>query len=277
MKNHLVPFVIITLLIIGCSNNRPSKYIPFNELSFEDSLAIVNQLFDSLYSEIYQDERYKVVEESEMIYCGAHREFRIRINTDSKIMVNGKIADNITPYIYIYYNTNYEKNDMSNNYVLYSKIDKKEIINQYISSKNAAIEVENTIGAFQEIIDFKWNQVLEWKKVYKAIRTINSDTLKQPEYSAITNIDYPKTSFNKEDVFNEMLLAFYQLRNERSLNYFKKPYIEVFYETILFKKFYRNDALKVMQPINIMDIPYCKENNFWFTNEITPPPPSINY
>lgn len=274
MKFTLVITSILTLLFVSCNNSKSNKYIPFSEISTEDSLALVDQLFDSLHAEIYQNERYRVFGiMPEIIYCGAYREFYLRINSNGKRIIGDTVTKSFSPHIYAYFNTNYLKNDMSNNSVLYSRISKKEIVSQIKNAKEAAIEVENTPDAMQDIIDFKWNQVIEWESKYKTIRTLNINLLKEPEYSACINLDYPKKTIKKDDYFNEILLAFYKLRNERSLEHFNKSYLEVFYETLLFKRNYRSFALKTIQPINVKDIPYCKEHDFWMTNIPAPPPP----
>ena len=262
------------IFLTGCGNQKSSKYIPFSEISTADSLALVDQLFDSLHAEIYQDERYRVFDDmSGIIYCGAYREFYIQINSNGKRIIGDTVTKSITPHIYAYFNTNYLKNDMSNNSVLYSRISKKEIINQIKNAKEAAIEVENTHDAIQDLIDFKWNQVIEWESKYKTIRTLNINLLKEPEYSACINLDYHTKAIKEGDYFNEILLAFYRLRNERSIEHFNKSYLEVFYETLLFKRNYRCLALKTIQPISVKDLPYCKEHGFWMTNIPAPPPP----
>ena len=72
MKIVLFSINIVALFLIGCKTPKSSKHIPFSELSTEDSLAVVNQLFDSLYAEIYQDKRYSVFEDHTANLCNGH-------------------------------------------------------------------------------------------------------------------------------------------------------------------------------------------------------------
>ena len=90
--------------------------------------------------------------------------FAVRANSQNQLMVRTELMtnpDDISDRVIDFYRKNEKSNDVTNNFPMYSRISMTEIQSQLAAAEKAAEEVENTPGAMQDIIDFKWHYFSE--------------------------------------------------------------------------------------------------------------------
>lgn len=270
-----IPFL---LLIASCNQKPPTIHERFLALNEADSLALMDSLLGELKVEMYSSDIYRPIEMEIAICDISERNFmRISVNESKKIMIQGQIADNIHDKIVEFFMSNFEKNHLDNNFPLYSRIDKEELLGQIEESKRQAIAVEQAEGAAQDLIDFKWAQVEEWKSKLKTLEALSVDTLLETLQFASVQVNYP--SPKDTYIIDSIIPAFYTLRNYAAIRYLDETYIELAYRYSISKSEKAKDkldALKALFPIKVIDLPYCREHNisnYYIHVEAPPPPP----
>lgn len=274
-------FSCFTVLLSSC-NSMEDSIISYTEINEKDSLRLTKVLFDSMKTEIYANPLYKIKKEDieDIPICGLQRHeciFNIRINKNGDYMIRSELNGIITSRVYEFYMTNESKNDPGNNFPMYSRISLKEIEDQTRAAKQAALEVENTPGALQDIIDFKWRQVEEWETKKRVLIILGTKELAEVQHGTQIKLDYQSNTKNKNEILDSVLLAFYQMREFSSQRYFKRSYLSLFYEYSETGNKEVGEKLKAINFIHsilLIDKPYCKENGVYLYGEydITPPP-----
>lgn len=155
--------------------------------------------------------------------------FAVRANSQNQLMVRTELMsnpDDISERVIDFYRTNERKNDVTNNFPMYSRISLSEIESQLAAAEAAAEEVENTPGALQDIIDFKWRQYDEWNNKKKAISLYGKAELPEIHFQAHIRIEVQKGTeyqlFAK--IQSELEEAIYTLRDDASKDIFGESY-----------------------------------------------------
>lgn len=269
-------FASTLLLIHSCSDPEPEPPTPhelFVSMSEEDSLKLVDEVLDSMEVELYGIFTYQDTFENNDIYCGFRPVLRILANREGQIMIGSELNDSIHSAVVKYYWTNMGLNTEEikivatapdhpgYNFPFYSSISEEEVKWQIDEAINAAKEIESTLGATPEIIDFKWSQVHEWEKKLKAIKTLNSETLREPSLQASIHISY-QSKDPRNKIVREVLLGYLTLRSHLCKKHFQEPYLELFHRHNLTRSKSdqeKMEAIQLMMPIVVIDKPYCKE------------------
>lgn len=283
MKNvfkSIFLFCVLSFIIFGCNSNQEEE-ISYTEINQADSLRLTEILFDSMYAEIYSDPLYQLKRKDVVhtdFVCEPRGEaiLKIRVNKLGEYMIGIELNGDITNRVYEFYTTNQEKNDPTNSFPMYSRISMDELEDQIRAAKQDLKDVENTQGVSQDIIEFKKKRVEEWENKKKVLATIGGKELAEIHFQAHIELEYPQNFKKKNELLDSILLAFYQMRDKSSLKYFNRSYLSLFYEYSETKRsdiWDKLDALKVLHPIVLIDIPYCKENDVWLWNYSIPPPP----
>ena len=121
--------------------------------------------------------------------------FAVRANSQNQLMVRTELMsnpDDISERVIDFYRTNELKNDVTNNFPMYSRISLSEIESQLAGAEAAAEEVENSPGALQDIIDFKWRQYDEWNNKKKAISLYGRAELPEIHFQAHIRVEVQK-------------------------------------------------------------------------------------
>jgi biopolymer transport protein ExbD len=194
----------------------------------------------------------------------------IQANSKNQLMVRGELMtnpDDISERVIEFYQTNEKSNDVTNNFPMYSRISMKEIEKFILEAEKAAEAVENTEGASQEIIDFKWKQYEEWGNKKKALELLGKNELPEIHPQAHVRIEVQKETAYElfAKIQSEIEEAIYFLRDGASKEVFGESY-----GTIL-KRYESNegdkskqaqarvdkekiDLLKIMYPDNFIEV-----------------------
>jgi biopolymer transport protein ExbD len=155
--------------------------------------------------------------------------FAIRANSNNELMVRKELMqnpDDISERVIEFYTKNEKVNDPSNDFPMYSRISMSEIESQLAAAESAAEEVENTPGASNDIIDFKWRQVTEWENKKKALKLYGKDKLPEIHFQAHVRIEVQQATEYKlfAKIQSELEEAIYQLRDAAALDVFGESY-----------------------------------------------------
>lgn len=155
--------------------------------------------------------------------------FPIRANSNNELMVRTEMMqnpDDISERVIEFYTKNEKKNDPTNDFPMYSRISMQEIESQLRAAEAAAEEVENTPGAMQDIIDFKWRQVDEWENKKKALKLYGKPELPEIHFQAHIRIEVQQATeyalFAK--IQSELEEAIYELRDRAAQDVFGESY-----------------------------------------------------
>lgn len=167
--------------------------------------------------------------------------FNVRANSKNELMVrNEKMTnpDEISDRVKEFYTMNRDltraqtqtlikdKSYKGYDFPFYSRINQAQIQANIESSTEAAEAVENTPGAAQEIIDFKWATVAEWEDKLAALKLYGKSELPELDPQAHIRIEVQsKTAYELfAKIQSELEEAIYDLRDEASKEIFGESY-----------------------------------------------------
>ncbi|MBL1278640.1 MAG: hypothetical protein COA33_000065 [Fluviicola sp.] len=279
--------LFLGLLLIGCNSKESSNNLNDESafLSEADSIAVLNDLIEEMKEENYTNlTSFNFPNYGCMPMLIEKRDiFSIQQDLKGEIIINGLLdSKSITNEIVTYFSANREKNDVANNYPMYSRISRKEIIHLTKEAIEEAKKVKNTPGALEDIIDFKERQVEEWMKKLRAIKVLQIDKLPEPSVQAHITIEYQDT-LKGEHLIDSVLVGFFLLRDYASKKYFNESYLTIFQrnrknETLLDTE--RLKALSILYPLTILDKEGLKKRGlkYVYSNIVgypEPPPPPV--
>jgi biopolymer transport protein ExbD len=153
----------------------------------------------------------------------------IQANNKNQLMVRGELMtnpDDISERVIEWYTENEKKNDVSNNFPMYSSISMSDIDAQIAAAELAAEDVENTPGASSEIIDFKWKQVEEWENKKKALKLLGKSELREIQFQAHVRIEVQKQTAYElfAKIQSELEEAIFTLRDDAAKDIFGESY-----------------------------------------------------
>lgn len=169
------------------------------------------------------------VNQDEIIDVEKRNILPIRANFNNELMVRTELMqnpDDISERVIEFYTKNEKKNDPLNNFPMYSRTSLSEIESQLKAAEAAAEEVENTPGAMQDIIDFKWRQVEEWENKKKALKLYGKSELPEIHFQAHVRIEVQQATeyalFAK--IQSELEEAIFELRDRAAQDVFGESY-----------------------------------------------------
>lgn len=184
--------------------------------------------------------------------------FAIRANSNNELMVRTELMqnpDDISDRVVEFYKTNERKNDVTNNFPMYSRISMPEIESQLRAAEAAAEEVENTPNASADIIDFKWRQVGEWENKKKALKLYGKAELPEIHFQAHVRVEVQQATeyvlFAK--IQSELEEAVYELRDAAAQDIFGESYGTIKRRYDVDKKL---DAKKDKDKLDLLSILY---------------------
>lgn len=254
---------IFPFFFIACQNQDSS--INANEFNASDSTRIINSILDSMKVEFNNQWFMQDIENhttcSTAPYYGAS--ISIDINKNESILLNMEFLNpkNISDSIVQFYSLNKQKNDPASNAPLYTSLSKKEILDHIETIERELKRTEGIKDYSQDIIDYRNEELLEWKGKLKIITTLKTDILKMPEQQSGVKLNYPKDCKINNELMDTILIGFYKLREIDAQHYFKDSYAKIFWKATLQKDSIALDqieTLKVLHPIAILDRAKCR-------------------
>ncbi|MDX2362171.1 MAG: hypothetical protein QNK23_15290 [Crocinitomicaceae bacterium] len=275
---RFTPFLFLTIAFITSCNSEETNATPdFSSLSTADSLAVVDSLFEEMYTQIYAQKMYQADFNPGCGFMPIEERcfLQIEMTENGEQLVNLEINEDITEATIAFYITNREQNDPTNNSPMYSRVSRTEIanaINVVVEDAKATEEIENIS---RDIVVFKWMIVKEWKKKLIVLETLQLEELPEIHIQAHIRIMYPENYNPREEILNPIFTSILSLRNEASLQHFNESYLSIFYRNSFTKSLEdktKLNALEALYPLKIFDLTYSLLNNLW-SEEYPPPPP----
>lgn len=270
-------FLCFFLLLLLFACEKPKK--TFKDLNEQELVSLQEQLLDSMRMEMFSKTIAVNQDTTNLMTLGCDFEMRnkctIRVNDLQQISVQQEVGAPITRTIYQFYKANKPKNDPTNNFPMYTRMDRDLILNrmkeiQKVEEKLVAEKAE------LEFIEYNRNQFAEWRQKLRAIELLKANELIQPHFQTSIHLHYNPKITSIKAIQDSVLRAYFQLRSEDAQTYFKKDYLELFFEDKNKLCFSRIDALKVIDPIQVVDFPNLKKYKCivvnLFSEEPTLPP-----
>lgn len=285
--------ILFCLLLFCCKTNGKHNEPDFSKLNEEDSLEVVCLMVADLKREMF--EQFILVNKDtsslssylpNIIICQIDYRniLNIQINNNGQIMFRNDLVDKeeISALIVEYYSKNAEYNDVTNNFPMYTWVN-KEVIKSNLS--RLIIELSqlkkldpNSSFEYQEMIDFKNKQIKEWKRKLAAINILKIKEL--PEVHFQTKIEVEKESNGNyhPPIVESVLFGIMRLRNQSAQKYFKESLFNLFCRSLNEKNNIDSNklrALEVLHPVQVIDKNNLKKYNLIvssFSSEIPPPP-----
>jgi len=179
----------------------------------------------------------------------------IMANSQNQLMVRGELManpDDISEKVIEFYTTNERRNDPTNNFPMYSRISMAEIESQLKAAEESAEEVENTPGAMQEIIDFKWAQYDEWAKKKQALQLYGKAELPEIHSQAHVRIEVQQATEYKlfAKIQSELEEAIFELRDGAAKDVFGESY------STITRRYSMDKAVSDKEKIELLKILY---------------------
>lgn len=188
--------------------------------------------------------------------------FAVRANSQNQLMVRTELMtnpDDISERVIDFYRKNEVNNDVTNNFPMYSRISMTEIESQLAAAEAAAEEVENTPGAMQDIIDFKWRQYDEWNNKKKALSLYGRAELPEIHFQAHIRIEVQKgTEYSLfAKIQSELEEAIFTLRDDAAKDIFGESYGTITRRYSMDKESLdkdKIDLLKILYPDRFIEV-----------------------
>lgn len=249
--------LISPLLFFSCQSNEKPETGPV--FSTTDSTAIVQDILDSLESEMYLQWFMDTTTGALVCYNSPdfHPALFVKVDKQGKIMINDVLnPGNISDLVLRFYSANYYKNDITNNTPLYSRISKQYVIEQISDAENEFLSLINTPNVPPDLLLYKQKAIDELKDKLDLFRILSIDTLKEPHYTAGVKFDCPEDFKKRNQVLDSILLGFYKIRELDGQEYFSESYAKIFWKATKYKDpiaLKKLRAFKILHPVNILD------------------------
>lgn len=152
------------------------------------------------------------------------------------------------------------ENEGINEYPRYLFICRKNVLAEIIELDSLLTEIKQSSEEFAAFLVLRRNY---WESCLKTLNTLGKDCYKYPSHYAMVDIDYSTKNNAYYRTLDSVLLAYYQLRDSSSKKYFKPPYLQIFRESLADTPQIAKDqidALKMLYPISVMDMPFARSN-----------------
>lgn len=178
----------------------------------------------------------------------------IKANNQNQLMVRNEIIadpDKISDKIVEYYRKNEKKNDVNNNFPMYSRVSMKEIEDNIrrIEIEAEAFEAQD---ADQSMIDFKFSQLAEWEKKKNALKLYGANELPEIHFQANIRIEVQtQTQYSLfAKIQSEIEQAIYELRDDEAKRIFGESY------GVIKGRFITDEDPSDKSKLNLLDILY---------------------
>ncbi|MCJ8289487.1 MAG: hypothetical protein HRT58_07460 [Crocinitomicaceae bacterium] len=276
-----IPF--IAMLMFSCESDSKKVDPLFYQISVADSTRCMNEIFGKIRSDAQEDQRrYDYFVKKAMWGCGLWSLGGIEIEIDDagKVMIDNLDSLNVTECIvgYFLFNRNLteeetavasmDPNHPGFNFPFYNNFGLEEIQRRIKKTQNQADDIMSVDGADSVLVEYYASKVDEWKLKLIAFELLDGKTFDQISPQARVRVYHQKVSKLSKKVLNEIVLAFYQVRNYECMRYFNETYLSLYdraqnktRKTDLEKL----DVLEMLHPAKILD-------NYWETQPVLQTP-----
>jgi len=187
----------------------------------------------------------------------------IKANNNNQLLFRDELLanpDDISEKVIEYYRYNEEKNDLTSNYPLYTRISLKEI-EEKMAIVEAEIErMESTPDQSEDILKYRYDELAEWQVKLDALKLYGKQSL--PEVSAQAHVRVEvqkKTSYELfAKIHTEIQEAIYTLRNDASMKLWNTSYGVITKRVDLDPRNMEDkaklDLLKLLYNVNIVEV-----------------------
>lgn len=152
----------------------------------------------------------------------------IKANGQNQLMVRGEIMSDpnkISEKVVEFYSTNQKRNDVTNNFPMYSRVSKR-VIEDNIRRIEIEAESLEAQDAPAEMIDFKYSQMEEWEKKLRSLKLYGSNELPEIQFQANIRVEVQDATeyglFAK--IQTEIEEGIFELRNGEAKRIFGEDY-----------------------------------------------------
>lgn len=269
--------IFAVLLSIGLSScDGTSEFSVKKELSEKDSLALLEDLLDTLLLE-YHDQPYFQITKELKTTCGLMGAKPLKIHSESNwVFVSDSLEKtSIVNAVKYYYNRNLNHNDIYD-FVLYSKLCKAHVEDNLKQLDHEISVIKKLQPVSYDILTFKKNEKEHWIDKGEVLKTLGAECAQFPHFMAKIYLDYHKKNKRYHATLKEILKAYYELRDAQSRHYFNASYIRIYRESLSDTSKVaarRLNALAHLYPVNVLDVQYSKKYLILPTLVEVPPPP----
>lgn len=255
MKTFFI--LLIAFVLLGCDSKNDLPKEP--AFTSADSTAMVKVIMDSLRSE-YEHQTYMEVDKITHT-CGygyLSGYLSVRVNKVNSVMVNDEIDEidhgNITKSVVEFYYKNMYDNDLQSYQALYTRLTKREIVDE-INNLKDEIKLLRKENGMPEIIIYKVEHLKEWQEKLNILALSGQNTLREPSTRAGISFSYQNELVN-QNILDSLLLGYYKLREIDASDYFKESYAKICWKAIKLGDTIANkkmEAFKILHPVNLID------------------------
>jgi hypothetical protein len=270
--------VFFFAILVGCGEN---KEVNMNtSLSEQDSLRLMSRLLDSIRAEYHAQEYFHTDWQKVNRMGPAMRNpNNLNVNIDSNsIRINTKNCNaTIINCVLNYFRFNLENGEdqEANVYPKYNFVCRNKVIEEIRELDKLIAEIKTKSEEAAAFLNLRRNHL---KHRLKTLNTLNRECYKYPSEYAMVDVDYTSKNKAYHASLDSIFIAYYHLRDSSSKKYFKTPYLQIFRESLAdtsTKAKDQIDALKMLYPISVMDMPFAR------SNRIIPPripaPPVVEF
>lgn len=263
--NRNLFFYFLFLFFLGASCTSSHERI-FEDLNAQERKMLQKELMDSLNAEMYSM-TFAIDKDSNQIIgmgSGWHERLIIGYNEKGDLVIpEEKMKGNIVSSIENYLLMNRKENRAGNGFPLYVRYPKNQLL-QFKRASEMELAKMRKDSLPVDFIAYKKTEIIDCKKRLAAIKTLKVKELIEIDSRCIIELDYNTKIKGQSLTKDSALFAFFKLRNKAAIEHFNEPYLNIFY-----KFYYENskvdgdkiDALKILFPICIWDIPNFKKYN----------------
>ena len=187
----------------------------------------------------------------------------IKANNNNQLLFRDELLanpDDISEKVIEYYRYNEEKNDLTSNYPLYTRISLKEI-EEKMAIVEAEIErMESTPDQSEDILKYRYDELAEWQVKLDALKLYGKQSLPEVSSQAHVRVEVQKkTSYELfAKIHTEIQEAIYTLRNDASMKLWNTSYGVITKRVDLDPKNMEDkaklDLLKLLYNVNIVEV-----------------------
>ena len=262
-----IPFFV--LICCSCESDSKEENPLFYQMSEADSVRCMDEILGEIINTSIENQKLSAkFYNPNIITCGISDVFRVNVNSRGKVMVGFKVdSNNISEKVYDYFmfnrnlssdettaasiDTKYEGFDRP----FYNRFGVEEVERKIEETQKQLEEIEDVEGADPVLVDYYASKVENWRRMLRSIELIGQNELSQVSPQAHVSFGFQKSSEKSEELFKQISLAFYYMRNYESMRYFTESYITLYDRSQRRKRqidIEKLDVLELMYPSRII-------------------------
>lgn len=186
----------------------------------------------------------------------------IKANDQNQLMLRNEVMqnpDDISEKIVEWYTTNAKNNDPTNNFPMFSRINLKQIEDNLATALADAEATENTPGAMESIIEYKYSLVDQWEAKKNALKLYGRPELPEIHPQAHIRVEVQKGTHYElfAKIQSEIEEGIYEVKDQAAMELFNESYGVIKRRYALDKKAEdkaKLDLLNIIYPERIIEV-----------------------